>query len=106
MVRLPAKSLRGQPGYVLFTACVGEVDPALFHTVDDRADQERKAERLGHVGVHLAGHLPEIGEVLLGEDNRLQLVAAALTDRWHQVHEERQLHPRRVSRRNFPTPEL
>src|SRR6185436_1698208 len=86
MVRLPAKSLRGQLSYLLFTAGVSEVDPALFHAIDDRADQERKAERLRHVGVHLTGNLPEVVEMFLGERDRLQLVAAAFAGRWHQVH--------------------
>jgi len=49
---LSAQPPCGQTGNVFFTARAGEVDAALFHAIDDRADQVRQAERRRHVRVH------------------------------------------------------
>jgi hypothetical protein len=76
-------------GNLFFTAGVGEVDPALFDAIQNRADQMRKAERSRHVGVELEGSLPEVVEVFVGEDEGLQLgrrAASSSFHRWHQVH--------------------
>ena len=46
-----------------------------------------QTERLRHIGVHLAGHVPEVVQVLFGKDKRLQLgVRLPFADLWHQVH--------------------
>jgi hypothetical protein len=62
-------------GDFFFTACFGEVDAALFHAVDDRADEVRQSEGLGHVGVDLSRYLAEIVQVRVREDQSLQLAA-------------------------------
>ena len=49
----------------------------------------RQTEGRRHVGIHFEGNLPEVVEVLSGEDDRLQLVRRAvafLLSRWHEVH--------------------
>jgi hypothetical protein len=76
-------------GNLFFTACVSEVDAALFNAIQNRADQMRQAKRRRHVGVQLEGRLPQVVEVFVREDEGLQLTLGATSSfflRWHQVH--------------------
>jgi hypothetical protein len=61
-------------GNLFFAASVSEVDPALFDAIQDCADQMGQAEGRRHGRIHLMGDLPEVVEMLSGEDDRLQLV--------------------------------
>lgn len=84
-----AQSSCGQTGDVLFTAGIGQVNSALFHAIQDRADQVGEADRCRHVGVELSDELPEVVEVSVGKRQRLQLVCrvqASILGRWHQMH--------------------
>ena len=48
-----------------------------------------ETKRLGHVRIHFASNVLEIVEMLIGKDDRLQLVrraGAPFNHRWHQVH--------------------
>jgi len=61
-------------GDLFLTAGVGEVDPALLHTIENRADQVRQTERRRHVGVQLERGLPEVVEVSIRKDEGFELV--------------------------------
>jgi hypothetical protein len=60
-------------GNLFFTACVGEVDAALFEAIQDRPDQMRQAKRRRHVGIQLEGCLSEVVEVSVRKDEGLLL---------------------------------
>jgi len=77
----------GQKRDLFFAACVSEVDPALFHTIQDRTDQVRKAEGCRHVRIQLVGEVPEVVEMMTGEDDRLQLVRRSHSSFLRQGHE-------------------
>ena len=85
-----AQSPRGEACDLFFTAGVSQVDTALFETIEDRADQVRPGERLRHAWIHLAAQLPEVVEVPVGENDRLELVTArsSVLGRWHEMHSE------------------
>ncbi|HKR65138.1 MAG TPA: hypothetical protein VJZ00_15500 [Thermoanaerobaculia bacterium] len=79
----------GKTGNLFFTAGVSEVDPALRHTIENRADQMRQTERRRHVRIHFMGKLPEVVEVPVGKGDGLQLIRPSgwhLIHLWHQVH--------------------
>jgi hypothetical protein len=90
-------------GDFFFTACISEVNAALLHAVDDRADQVRQAEGLGHVRVHLSRNLPEVIEVLFGEKKGFQLAGRqSFADRWHQVHADSSVLGESAERKSLP----
>jgi hypothetical protein len=70
-----AQSPCGQAGNVFFTAGIGQVDPALFNAIQDRADQMGEADRCRHVGVELPDDPAEIVQMTVGKRQRLQLVS-------------------------------
>ena len=76
-------------GNLFFAACVSEVDPALFHAVQDRSNEMGETEGHRHVGVELEGCLPEVVEMFVRQNEGFQLVGRAASSRfhrWHQVH--------------------
>jgi len=86
-----AQSPCGKTGDVFFTAGIGEVDPALFHAIQDRADEVGETYRCRHVGIELPDDPPEIVEVMVGKRQRLQLVRrfqVSVLGRWHEMHLE------------------
>lgn len=80
-----------EPGNLFFTARVGEVDPTLFESVQDRTDEMGPAERRRQVGVDFLAHLAEVVQVLAGKIDRLELAVgsrSSFQSRWHEVHSD------------------
>ena len=95
-----------QTGDVFLTAGIGQVDPALFDTVQNRANQVGEADRCRHVRVELSDDPSQIVQMAVGQRQRFQLIdciAAVLRGRGHEVH-SRKLHRRCDWRDQIPTP--